>query len=223
MDKSGTLEAWSAKAYEHANRHGNFLGRRNYRAVLRFARSFLKAAVLDAGCGDGTTVRMLRKSFPQIKVFGVDLAPMPGAGISKASLTDMPFEDATFDCVLCMDVIEHIPMEECTSVLHEIRRVLKPKGHLCVTTPNEEDLEAALSLCPHCKKRFHPIGHTRSFSADQLRDQLSEGGFGNIRIRSYSVDAYYHFGMAAGIVSMIGRRVFPNMRWDEMLFAAAQA
>jgi 2-polyprenyl-3-methyl-5-hydroxy-6-metoxy-1,4-benzoquinol methylase len=73
------LDAWSQNAYEQMNprwrEHGQFLGRRNFRAVLRLGRRYLKGRILDAGCGDGTMVHALRTKIPGAAVTGVDIAP----------------------------------------------------------------------------------------------------------------------------------------------------
>jgi len=46
----------------------------------------------------------------------------------------LPYADASFDTVVSMDVVEHIP--EPLPWLREVLRVLKPAGHLFLTTPN---------------------------------------------------------------------------------------
>lgn len=46
---------------------------------------------------------------------------------------NLPFEDATYDCVLCTEVLEHLP--DPLAAMREISRVLKPGGHAFVTTP----------------------------------------------------------------------------------------
>jgi len=51
-----------------------------------------------------------------------------------------PFNDAEFDVVLFCEIIEHLLMDP-VAVLKEIKRVLKPKGILVLTTPNVSRLE----------------------------------------------------------------------------------
>ena len=217
------IREWRPETYRkfRRGRCRQYVGQRNFRAVMHFAERFLQGCVLDAGCGDGAMVRALRRWKPSLDVVGVDLAPSPGPGILKADLARLPFERETFDCVLCMDVLEHLAIEDCPLILTEIRRVMKARAYLCVTAPNQENLDAAMMLCPHCDGWFHPRGHTRKFSAEDLRHTLDEGGFKSVTVRSYGLDAYYHFGAMGGLVSAIGRVVFPKMHWDEWLFAHA--
>ena len=45
----------------------------------------------------------------------------------------LPFEDATFDAILCIDAINHLP--DRLAVLREWRRLLKPGGRMLFTDP----------------------------------------------------------------------------------------
>jgi SAM-dependent methyltransferase len=52
-----------------------------------------------------------------------------------ASGVKLPFEDATFDAVTCIEVIEHVLEGQERELLEEIRRVMKPGAQLVLTTP----------------------------------------------------------------------------------------
>jgi SAM-dependent methyltransferase len=218
------VEAWSPDMYRDWKKHCRtlYLGEKNCRAVLRLAGRRLRGRILDVGCGDGATMRWLREC-GHAEVFGVDLAPAPGPGVYVGDLRALQFGAAEFDSLRCMDVIEHLPPAELVPALTELRRVLKPGGHLFATTPNREDIEAALVFCPTCRKRFHSYGHTRTFSAESLAAEFASAGFRSVRVQAYGPDAYFHFGRLGGAVSRLGRILFPRMRWDEMLFADAVA
>lgn len=54
----------------------------------------------------------------------------------------LPFDDAAFDIVLCMEVIEHTPDQK--HLMAEIARVLKPGGRAIVTTPNTLNINSRL-------------------------------------------------------------------------------
>lgn len=105
--------------------------------------------VLDAGCGSGRHLRALAK-MPGLKIVGVDrnqkdvegalkaLREMPDAlscdySVMCADITRLPFPDDYFDCVICSEVLEHIPEHE--AALRELVRILKPKGSLVVSVP----------------------------------------------------------------------------------------
>lgn len=100
--------------------------------------------ILDAGCGEGHLIEVLERIAPDHACVGIDATPIalskakircPKAVFHEADLRQMPFEDGTFDIVVCTDVIEHVP--ETEQALLEFRRVLKNGGRLILTFPNE--------------------------------------------------------------------------------------
>lgn len=55
--------------------------------------------------------------------------------VVKGIAEKIPFDNETFDVVLCEEVIEHIKMQ--STVIEEVHRVLKPNGIAIFTTPNK--------------------------------------------------------------------------------------
>ena len=107
---------------------------------IRFARTLWVydnippgSDVLDLGCGAGMLALLKRKN---INLVGVDLSPECAMAAKRngyddgfsASLSQLPFRDQSFDYVVSLDVIGHIPFEEKDPVLAEIKRVLRPSG-----------------------------------------------------------------------------------------------
>ena len=89
------------------------------------------ARVLDVGSADGPSARWL----PQHGRVAVDLdvrGLVPGRDACASALA-LPFRDATFDVVAAFDVIEHCEPE--ATALDEVRRVLRPGGHLVLSMP----------------------------------------------------------------------------------------
>jgi len=95
--------------------------------------------VLDIGCGVGDH---LAKTGSAIKV-GIELArtrlvygkkKYPETHFLQADATRLPFKDNSFDTVITVDVIEHVP--KYSVFVREAHRVLKPGGVLLVQTPN---------------------------------------------------------------------------------------
>ena len=91
--------------------------------------------VLDIGCGSS---RALAKLGP---VIGVDLlmrklrfALRFGKPLVNGSIWNIPFLDRSVDCVICSEVVEHIPAGDGPFL--EMRRVLKPGGKLILGTPD---------------------------------------------------------------------------------------
>src|SRR5215213_7304835 len=101
--------------------------------------------VLDAGCGLGYGARMLARSGAK-SVVGVDIAEAvvhaagetagPDVDLQVGDVRALPFPDASFDAVVCFEVIEHV--EERSETLAELRRVLAPGGIVLVSSPNRD-------------------------------------------------------------------------------------
>ncbi len=91
--------------------------------------------ILDIGCGSS---RILQ-SLPQAVGLDMQIRKLrwlraPGRQLVQGSLSQLPFEDGSFDAVICSEVIEHIPREEID--LTDMVRVLAPGGALVLGTPD---------------------------------------------------------------------------------------
>lgn len=102
-------------------------------------------ALLDVGCNVGELLGDCRAAHPQIKLAGVDVnreavdkgrASLPSVDFRYASGTELPFPDQSFDCVTCIEVLEHIPAEKRRHALAEMHRVLRPGGALILRVPH---------------------------------------------------------------------------------------
>jgi SAM-dependent methyltransferase len=103
------------------------------------------ARALDYGFGDGRFFDVLSRHFAASNVHGVEVSELRAArararGWSNArvipSSAPLPYEDASFDFVNMVEVIEHIPSDAIGGCLSEIARVMKPDGTMLLTTPN---------------------------------------------------------------------------------------
>ena len=106
-------------------------------AVLGRLEPLAGKRVLDLGCGKGRFARHWQNA--GAAVVGVDVSPamLAGArGIDRAvaSASRLPFDAATFDAVVAIEVFQHLPA--VGAVIREARRVLKPGGILCVLDRN---------------------------------------------------------------------------------------
>ena len=57
-----------------------------------------------------------------------------GNPVVHGSIFELPFKDGAFDCVICSEVVEHVPADE--RVFSELERVLEPGGRLILGTPD---------------------------------------------------------------------------------------
>lgn len=118
-----------------------------YLAKMRVVRAYLDAlppatTVLDAGCGEGLLVE---EYAARLAIEGLDpnyVAPH----VRQGSLTALPYADAAFDRVLCLDVLEHLSFEDQPRALAEIHRVLRSGGEALVSVPNLAHLQSRVQF-----------------------------------------------------------------------------
>lgn len=100
--------------------------------------------ILDAGAGELAQ----KKYCSHLEYIAQDFAAYDGEGDGKglqtgswdqsqldivSDITDIPEADETFDAILCVEVLEHLP--EPLMAIKEFVRLLKPGGHLVLTAP----------------------------------------------------------------------------------------
>lgn len=145
--------------------------------------------VLDLGCGEGRHAITARLDAP-VHVVGLDLsaadletaaeraaafaqdAPDGSLAWIRGSGLSLPFADASFDCVICAEVLEHVP--EYGAMLGEIRRVLKPGGVLAVSVPRF----LPEWVCWQLSDAYHQVegGHVRIFRERTLTRAIERRG-----------------------------------------------
>ncbi len=112
-----------------------------FETVARMVGESRPERVLDAGCGEGETIERLGSLLPH-PVTGVDLNPdsvrfaasrLPEDRFDTADLLALPFDDDSFDLVLCLEVLEHIP--DPRPALAELSRV--SSSELILSVPHE--------------------------------------------------------------------------------------
>ena len=154
---------------------------------FRFLRAAGDATVLDCGCGGGANIKRLLEQCPEGRVFGIDYADVSVAAsqknnraaieagrcvISKACVTDLPFEDAAFDLVTAFETVYFWP--EPVQSFGEGLRVLKPGGSLLVC--NECGGSAGKG-----EKWEKKIDGMTVYGEGELTSLLKEAGFRSIR------------------------------------------
>lgn len=145
--------------------------------------------LLDVGCGNGALLDLVRVRFDT--VHGCDLSERAlrkarqGWGqFVCADLNEgwLPYQDGLFDCVTCLEVIEHVV--DPLRLLKELHRVLRPQGQLVLTTPNIRYFRNILKLL--LDGRFPQTttdtfvwggGHLHYFTRADLAQLLGEAGF----------------------------------------------
>ena len=149
--------------------------------------------VLDLGCGAGEFSAALAQA--GAAPVGVDVAreALRRAGERVPGLDlrlwrdgePLPLEDCSVDTVWAGEVIEHVV--DVAPWLAEVRRVLRPRGTLLLTTPHHGPLALlALALSPRrFAEHFEPRSdHVRFFSPRTLRELLHDLGFDVAQLRA---------------------------------------
>ncbi|MEU1026011.1 class I SAM-dependent methyltransferase [Streptomyces sp. NPDC005904] len=161
------------------------------------------ATVLDIGSADGTAAATAAPLLAGHRVIGVDWsqdalrrahARLPY--VVRGELTDggLPFASGAADAVLFSEVIEHLVDPD--SALDELRRVLRPGGHLMLSTPNlaawynrglllagVQPVFSEVSLRGiHGRPGKEVVGHLRLYTARALREFVAASGFEVVRL-----------------------------------------
>lgn len=128
--------------YKVEGSHWWFAGRRAIlESFLRQIVEKLKVAkpqILDVGCGTGANLEMLAQfgeaSGVDVSEDALEFCRKRGLNSVKHGLAEnLPFEDASFDLVTALDVIEHL--DDDVAGLKEMRRVLRKDGYALIFVP----------------------------------------------------------------------------------------
>ncbi|MFE9659528.1 methyltransferase domain-containing protein [Streptomyces sp. NPDC005955] len=161
------------------------------------------AVVLDVGCGDGSAARAAGPLLAGHRVIGVDWshhalrrARHHLTDVVRGELADgrLPLRSGCADAVLFSEVIEHLVDPD--AALDELRRVLRPGGHLMLSTPNlaawynrglllagVQPVFSEVSLRGiHGRPGREVIGHLRLYTARALREFVAASGFEVVRL-----------------------------------------
>ena len=100
--------------------------------------------LLDFGCGLGRHAVFFAKQGFQVSAFdlsedGIDHLEQWAKGerlqirLHLADMLNLPYDDASFDCIFAYHVISHTDTQGMKTILQQIRRILKPGGEIYLT------------------------------------------------------------------------------------------
>src|SRR5256884_4233522 len=147
--------------YEVEEHHWWFVGRRRIieRFVVAVCRDIgkLKPRILDVGCGTGANLQMLAQHGAaegvDVSTEALDFCRARGLSkVKQGAAEALPYEDASFDLVTGLDVVEHL--DDDIAGLGEMRRVLRPGGRLLLFVPAFMFLWGVQDDVSHHRRRY---------------------------------------------------------------------
>ncbi|MEI8033178.1 MAG: methyltransferase domain-containing protein [Chlorobiaceae bacterium] len=190
----------------------NSVGKRNQESRDEWLEKTIKlipsgSRVLDAGAGE----LKYKKYCTHLEYVAQDFAEYDGRGDESglqmgtwdqskldlvSDITSIPQPDASFDAILCIEVFEHLP--DPLAAIKEFTRLLKPGGHLIITSP--------FSSIAH----FAPYYYYTGFSKYFYLTHLENSGY---NIAEIAVNGNYFEYLAQELrrVKSIGKK-FANIR-----------
>jgi 2-polyprenyl-3-methyl-5-hydroxy-6-metoxy-1,4-benzoquinol methylase len=147
--------------------------------------------VLDVGCSSGYLARPLTEQ--GCVVIGIEL-DSDAARIARdvceqvvvgdVEQMELPFDDSSFDVILCGDLIEHL--RDPGRFLARVRPLLREEGRLVLSTPNVGNWALRLSLLAgrwqYTERGLLDHTHVHLFTRKTLMDTLRRAGYRPVEI-----------------------------------------
>jgi SAM-dependent methyltransferase len=124
------------------------------------------ATLLDVGARDGHYSRLLAGRFERVTALDLVRPEIahPSVECVAGDVTCLQFPDSAFDCVLCAEVLEHIPPLE--AACRELSRVAARS--IVIGVPYRQDTRIGRTNCHRCGKISPPWGHFNRFDEARL-------------------------------------------------------
>lgn len=181
---------------QNAAKKGEYFTLQIGNALVRLARMnhVLTEPVLDYGAGMGYLTESLVAQ--GVRCAACDFSPASVESMN-CRLAERPFflkcklletlpssmPADTYGTVFLVETLEHLLPEWKKNTLQEVWRVLKSGGHVIVTVPYAEPLDAAKVMCADCGAVFHRVQHVATFDERSLSSVMAEHGFSTIACR----------------------------------------
>jgi 2-polyprenyl-3-methyl-5-hydroxy-6-metoxy-1,4-benzoquinol methylase len=143
--------------------------------------------VLDVGCGEGANAAALRARgathLAGIELddeFAIRAAERYDEVVNAAVEDDFPWEPASFDTILCYDVLEHL--YDPWTALKRLRPLLRQTGRIHISLPNARSKEMWSPLVLKGRFDYQPAGirdvtHIRWFTKRDVTAMLEDTGY----------------------------------------------
>ncbi len=128
----------ASKVYETDKAGVYKMCKKDYPDVLAELEKEPFETLLDCGCGTAPMISLLYDKYPEKHYTGIDLTPgmieaakaknIPGAEFIVGDCENLPFEENSFDAIICCQSFHHYPNVQ--DFFNSVYRVLKPGGRL---------------------------------------------------------------------------------------------
>jgi len=148
----------------------------------------LDGLIMDFGCGPGFLLAKLASR--NIICEGVDFSKdsvdatarrLDGIesfrGVAAVDGIPTHLEADRYSLVFFVETVEHLLESDIAATIAELNRILRPGGHVVITTPNREQLDEMSVTCPDCGCVFHRMQHMTSWTAASLSQVSEQAGF----------------------------------------------
>jgi len=172
---------WAKDYAQHRKPHPKVLP-----ALIAGARPGPGSRVLEVGCGTGNYIIAIRQA-TGCQCWGTDISEEMLAEAKERSsevvfatgkAENPGFADGFFDFIFMVDVIHHV--KERAEYYQEAFRLLKPGGHICTVTDNNEIIRKREPLSKYFPET-QPIEFQRYPKDDELAGLMTRAGFSGIR------------------------------------------
>ena len=140
-------KAVHSRLWPDAGADGDRRLRQTYHQIVSEQLSIAPQDILDIGCSTGLSTFLLQEAYPDANITGLDLCPYflsvaqynaeqrQSEGTAPLRWIHAPGEDTglpdeSFDRVSVCLVCHELPQSATRKLLHEVRRLLRPQGHL---------------------------------------------------------------------------------------------
>jgi 2-polyprenyl-3-methyl-5-hydroxy-6-metoxy-1,4-benzoquinol methylase len=181
-----------------------------------------KGNLLEIGSGEGGFLKVCQQE--GWNTYGIDISHECVAyakskhgldNVLAVDLLDAGFDGDRFDVVIMNHLIEHLADPQ--SYLEETRRILKPTGILCISTPNIDSLSASI-FGRYWQALLVPL-HLTLFSPTTLSQMLKKTGYSPVNISHFSrtTNTYIFLRSASCVVGLSLRRLGKLLRRKDEL------